>query len=120
LRGIGEALGISKDLVATLLREAPGDLVAAAVRDSTRIVTERIDQMWESQQDNLELPASASVALAAAALEARTFIPSPGTVGVHGGIATFIVNYTSGRVVNNDTREVVDAGSGPIPRGITG
>jgi len=114
-RAIAEQLGVGKDTIARDLQSAPVDTVAAAVRDHARIVTERIDTVWDAQQDTLDTAANASVALQAAALEARTFLQTPGTGSHTRNVAVRVVNYQTGRVTDAYSHEVITEGSGPIP-----
>lgn len=77
-RAIAERLSVSHATAQRMVRDALADTVPAAVRDHRAVVLQRIDEVYESQTD-LSNPVAAAVALKAAALEARTFIPSPGT-----------------------------------------
>jgi hypothetical protein len=119
-RAIAEQLGVGKDTVARDLQSAPADTVAAAVRDHARIVTERIDAVWDAQEGSIDTAANASVALQAAALEARTFLQSPGTGSRSRNVAVRVVNYSTGRVVDAYSHEVITEGSGPIPFSTSG
>lgn len=94
-RAIAERLSVSHATAQRMVRNALADTVPAAVRDHRAVVLQRIDEVYESQTDQLNNPVAANVALKAAALEARTFLPAPGAA-MQGLPAIQVVNTITG------------------------